>query len=432
MARIITLLFFTVLTVYAQPVKSRIQVDTANTAYRNGLKTLYNERTAATLASFKKMPDKKLGRTMADQYAKVNSEFVAKIDEGTFVKAAFYEEKINNLFSKIVETNPKFTALGSTKILLSFDEAPNAYAIGDGFVIIHLPLFSHLTKEHEIAFVLCHELAHNLLNHPQNGLKEYSQMIGSNDIAKQTREIEKRKYNKGEGASGLYKKIIYGNRKKRREVEFQADSLGFVLYRNAFAGKEAIAVKSFGTLEHIDKEKDSLQPKDYERLFSSANHPFKPEWLANDEISSYKYDKTPKFWQIDSLKTHPDCTHRAQRLTALFGISTEAGTTSDNSYDEVALQAKYDQLLGLYVLKEYGKSLYETLLLLKDDGENEYLRQMVHKNLLRIQEAQKNYTMNKHVDTVNPRYSNGYNTYLSFLRQLRKSEIAQIINQYSN
>ncbi|MCR5862940.1 M48 family metalloprotease [Flavobacterium sp. J372] len=431
MARIITFLLLSLISVYAQPTK-RIQVDTADIAYRTSLKNLYRERTAATLSSFKNMPDKKLGKAMAGQYEKVNSEFIAKIDEGTFVKAAYYEEKINSLFSKIVETNPQFTALASTKILLSFDEAPNAYAIGDGFVIIHLPLFSHLTKEHEIAFVLCHELAHNLLNHPQNGLKEYSQMMGSSEIAKQTREIEKRKYNKGEGASGLYKQIIYGNRKKRREVEFQADSLGFVLYRNAFAGKEAIAVKSFGTLEHIDKEKDSLQPKDFERLFSSASQPFKPEWLANDEINGYKYDKNPKFWQVDSLKTHPDCNHRSQRLAALFGIKTDGSQLTDNAYKEVALQAKYDQLLGLYVLKEYGKSLYETLLLLKDNEGDVYLKQMVQKNLLRIQEAQKNYTMNKYVDTVNPRYSNSYNTFLSFLRQLRKSEMTQIINQYSN
>lgn len=368
---------------------------------------------------------------LVQSYAEINPEFLDKINDGLFIQAPFYEEHINALFNQIVKKNPQHKNLASTRILLSFAESPNASAIGNGFVIINLPLLANLNMEDELAFILCHELAHNLLEHPQEGLVDYARTKSSREIKKQTREIEKKKYNKGENASGLFRKIIYSNRKRHRAIEFQADSLGFVLYKNAFAGRESTALKSFSTLDEMDKESDSLQLKDYEKLFSSAKQPFKKEWIESDEISNYKYDKALKFWQIDSLKTHPDCVDRANRLKTLFNITAGNDSLDKIDYAAVSNRAKYDHVLGLYVMKEYGKSLYQALLLLKNSPGDTYLRTIVHNNLSRIQESQKNYTMNKYVEIMSPRYSNSYNVFLSFLRQLRKSEINELINQYS-
>jgi hypothetical protein len=405
-------------------------IDTSNVAYRDKIKALYNERAAQTLLSFKKFPDKKISKALTESYTELNSEFTDKVNNGLFIESPLYEDRINTLFKKIVAANPQYAALATTRILLSFSEVPNASAIGDDFVVVNLSLLANLKEEDELAFILCHELAHNLLNHPQNGLMEYVKIQGSQELKKQTREIEKKKYYKIENASGLYKKIIYANKKKHREIEFQADSLGFILYKNAFAGREAIALKSFTTMDSMDKEKDSLQPKDYEKLFSSEKQPFKKEWILADEISIYKYDKALRFWQIDSLKSHPDCIDRANRLKTIFRIEPENENFTNLDYQNIIRQAQYDDILGLYVLKEYGKSLYQALLLLKDNPGNSYLKNMVYSNLIKIQDAQKNYTMNKYVETMNPRYSHSYNTFLSFLRQLRKSEITEITNQY--
>lgn len=405
-------------------------IDTSNVDYRNNLKVIYAERAAKTLLLLKDYPAKNVKKVLTQSYNRVNNEFINKINNGFFIKDSFYEDRINTLFKKIVDANPQYKALASTKILLSFSDTPNAYAMGDGFVVVNLPLLGNLKNEYELAFIICHELAHNLLNHPSDGLLEYAKTQTSHEIKKQTHEIDKNKYNKAENASHFYKKIVYDNRKKHRGVEFQADSLGYILYSNAFAGKEAIALKSFSTLDDMDIEKDSLELNDYEKLFSSDKQPFKEKWISDDEISMYNYDKTLKFWQIDSLKTHPDCIDRANRLKTIFLIDTENDEVH-TTYDDVAARAKYDHITGLYFLKEYGKSLYEALLLLKDNDNNTYLKSLVYSNLVKIQEAQKNYTMNKYVETVNPRYSNSYNKFLSFLRQLRKSEMTELINQYS-
>ena len=433
MIKKITLLIYliNIVTCLAQS-QSYTPIDTTNAAYRDKLKAVYNQRAAQTLLSFKNVPDKGYSKALTESYIEINAEFISKVNSGLFVQSLYYEDRLNQLFKQIVQANPQYADLASTQILLAFANAPNASAMGNGFVVVNLPLFANLKDEHELAYILCHELAHNLLNHPQNGFIEYVKIKNSADVKKQTREIEKQKYNKAEFASGLYRKIIYADRKQQREVEFQADSLGFILYKNAFAGKEAIAIKSFTTLDGMDKEKDSLLPTDYEKLFSSSTQPFKKEWLLGDEISAYKYDKTLKFWEIDSLKTHPDCIDRANRLKQLYSLKADGTNAVNPDYKSVILHAQYDDITGLYAIKKYGKALYQALLLLKNNPQDAYLKSAVYANLVKIQESQKNYTMNKYVEIMSPRYSYSYNTFLSFLRQLRKSEMAQIINQYSN
>jgi len=406
-------------------------IDTSNIAYRNHLKELYKERSAKTLLSYTNFTDKNLRKAFVAAYKELNSEFITKVDNGHFAQVPLYEEQINILINQIVSANPQYSALISAQILLSFAESPNAFALGDGFVVVNIPLLARLENEHELAFIICHEFAHNLLNHPQNGLKEYVELKTSPELKKRAREIDRKKYNKAEEASGLYRNIIYANRRKHREVEFQADSLGFILYKNAFKGKESAALKCLSTLNRIDKEKDSLQPDNYKYLFSSDRQSFKEEWLNNEENNNYKYDRNLQFWQIDSLKTHPDCTERVKRLQTVFNVTDDIVNIPATKYDKLISQAKYDHILGLYILQEYGKSLYETLLLLKDNYEDLYLRKMVHSNLLKIQEAQSNYAMNKYVETVSPHNSGSYNTFLIFLRNLRKAEMAEIINQYT-
>ena len=86
----------------------------------------------------------------------------------------------------------------------------------------------------------------------------------------------------------------------------------------------------------------------------------------------------------------------------------------------------------MYSIENYGKSLYESLLILKNQPENTFVRAMVKSNLEKIIEAQKKYELNKYVDNPNfKNYSNSYNVFLSFIRELRKSELQEILNHYS-
>lgn len=295
---------------------------------------------------------------------------------------------------------------------------------------MYIPLIKKIENQYQLAFILSHEIAHNLLSHSYNGMIAHAAMVHSSEIKKQTKEIQKQKYNKGQIASGLYRDIVYGKRKNNRRLEHQADSLGFVLFKNAFKGNEYQALVSLETLKDIDKETDSLSVADYTKLFTTEKIAFKNQWINNDELQAYKYDRSPKFWQVDSLKTHPDCDLRVGFVKKHFMVQPAEVELSEE-FMMLKNSSQYNHILGLYAIEEYGKSLYETLLLYKNEPENDFLKKMMYHNLIKLQEAQKSYSLNKHLDTLNPRYSNSYNTFLSFFRQLRKNELNEIINKYT-
>lgn len=213
-------------------------------------------------------------------------------------------------------------------------------------------------------------------------------------------------------------------------MEHEADSLGFILFKNAYKDYEYEVVKTLELLENIDKERDSLILSDYVALFETEQLPFKKKWIINDELTKYKYDTTPKFWTIDSLKSHPDCEIRAEFIKTNFKVRESELYEASDKFKTIQLASKYNDVLGLYAIKEYGKSLYETLILLKHEPENQFLRNLTLENLVKIQEAQKTYTLDKHLDRLNPSNSDSYNTFLYFIRELRRSEMNALINRY--
>lgn len=410
-----------------------IVIDTANAGYKKQLVTLYNGRVAQQKLAFEsKITDRKIRREVEVTYKELSTDFVENINKGFFVENKAYNEFLDNIVQAVKNSNPEYPGIANTKILLSFGTSPNAYAIGNDIIVVYVPLIKNIKNEYELAFIISHEIAHNLLQHSYNGMIEYAAMTQSDEIKKQTREIEKKKYNKAQIASGLYKDIVYGKRKNSRKLEHQADSLGFILYKNAFKGKEYQAIKSLQTLDEIDTETDSVTTADYVKLFTTDKFPFKNEWIDNQEISGYTYDKSPKFWQVDSLKTHPDCSIRAGFVTKHFMVKTaNDNTAASDNFTLIKKSSAYNHILGLYAIEEYGKSLYETVLLLKAEPDNKALAKMVYQNLKKLQDAQKTYTLNKYLDNVSPKFSKSYNTFLYFIRQLRKSEINAIIDRYN-
>lgn len=408
-----------------------ILIDTANHKYRKSLSALYKKRVSVQENVFNQsISDRRVRKEVIDAYQEIAEEFIDGIESGNFV----YEENYNQLFegilNQLASANPQYNTIGDTKILLSYGAQPNAYAIGNEIVVIYLPLIKQLRNEYELAFVISHEIAHNLLNHSYDGLVNHFELKHSKEIKKQTRNINRKRYNKAKQARGLYREIVYGTTKSRREHERQADSLGFVLFNNAFPDKQYEVVRSLEFLNEIDKETDSLLVQDYKRFFDSENLQFKNEWVQNEEISRYNYDQTQKFWLIDSLKTHPDSEIRARQVQTHFNIEEKEPIRASETFKMLKEASEYNEIPGLYALEEYGRSLYRTLLFLKKEPNHPYVKQFVYKNLVKLQDARNSYTLDRYLDGLSPRHSDSYNTFLYFIRNLRRSEMNALIDYY--
>ena len=421
-------LFFSIKISFGQ---SFIPIDTSNVEYRRSLKNLYSKRVAEQEIIFKQnISDPKISKEVASIYNEVSTGFLETIDKGQFVDSPLYREQLDAILDKLKNGNPEYPTLANTKILLSHGAMPNAYAIGNDIIVLYIPLIKKVRNEYELASIISHEIAHNILNHSYNGMTAYASLKQSEEIKQKTKELKRQKYNRAGEAIALYKKLVYGSTKNSRKLEREADSLGYILYKNAFKGFEYEVVESLVLLETIDEERDSLVLPEYISLFQTDLFPFKEEWVNNDVLNRYKYDNTPKFWTVDSLKTHLDGAIRAEFIKSKFNVKQSDLHEASDGFKAIQFASKYNDLLGLYSIKEYGRSLYETLLLLKNEPGNNFLRNMVHENLLRIQEAQKDYTLDRHLDRPHPRNSESYNSFLYFIRDLRRKELNNIINQY--
>lgn len=406
--------------------------DTLDVELKKELTELYTSRVEKQQAIFdKQISNRRTRREVQAVYEEMSDAFINTIEEGYFVENEVYRDFLDDVLEKIQKSNLDYPAIKDTKILLSHGALPNAYAIGNDMVVLYMALVKSIPNEYELAFIICHEIAHNLLEHSYNDIVEHASLKTSKKIRKKTREVRWSRYNRGQQALGLYKDIVYGKRKNNRKLEHQADSLGFILYENAFPDKKYQAIKSLQTLGSIDVEREMLSYSDYKMLFDTEKHSFKKEWINNEELSQYNYDTTQRFWQVDSLKTHPDCDLRIASLEQHFNTSSSDTVIPSEVFTVIQKASHANQVLGLYAIEEYGRSLYEALLLLKNNPSDSLLNQIVTQNLIKLQKAQRNYVLNRYLALPSPRYSNSYNAFLYSFRQVRNAQLNAIINKYN-
>ena len=405
-------------------------LDTVNENYRNSLKIYYELQSTKTKIEIEKIADKKIRKQFLSNYNEKIDKFQELIKKGVFIEHASYDNLVQSILDDIKKRNTTYN-FNEIRLLLAISKDINAYNCGDGIVVLNLPIIFDIDNQFELAYIICHEIAHQKLNHVYNSMLNYCQQENSQEVKNQVKQIDKQKYNKSEIASGIFKKIVYENRIESRKHEVEADSLGYIFYRNTYPEYDNYAVETLKKLKTIDVEKDSLTKGDFIKLFETSSLKFKEEWIEGD-ISKYNYQKSAKFWNIDSLRTHPDCDTRIALLNQSFKMQEKLKSVEAHSFNLQRKDADKEYVFGLYFLEEYGESLYYTLLKIKNNPKDLYYRKMVYDNLIKLEAARNSYTLNKYLEIENPKYSENYNQFLCLIRNLRKSELNQIIQFYKN
>ncbi len=401
-------------------------LDTANVAYRNNVVAYFDGVTEKGEEEIAQIKDKNVRKEFSISYKEKQADFRQLISKGIFIEHSKYTPLIQSVFEKIKKGNPAAN-FHDIRLLLAISEEYNAYNCGGGIVVLNLPLLLEMDNEFELAYIISHELSHQQLNHVYNSMLERAVRSTSKEFKKQTALIGKEKYNKGRLAEKLVKKLIYGNREESRKCEYQADSLGYVYFRNAYPENEHYAIQTLKKLKEIDKpSNDSLVKNDFVTFFEVDNLKFRDEWIASD-IAGYSYQKQVKLWNVDSLRTHPDCDLRIDFLKKAFALKESNKPVIKQPHDK---QSGYEFIFGLYYLEDYGKSLYYTLLKLKSSPRDGFLRKMFYENLIKIRDARNSLTLNKYVEVENPIFPDDYNQVLCLVRNIRKKELDQIIDYY--
>ncbi len=280
-------------------------------------------------------------------------------------------------------------------------------------------------SEGELAFVLCHEMAHYYLAHREKSILKHAKHVHSKEYKEELNEVLNSEYGKRERLKDLLKDETYGASKHSREHESSADSLGLLFLKNTnYSLLDAISC--INLLDVIDKYKYVDQVEYYD-ILGSQEYSFKKIWLEREE-SLFDDDAEGEEWfNQDSLKTHPDCDQRAAKLKKMIvGLSAENRSSflqDSIQFFDMREMMDYEVILSWKKYKNFGKGLFYALKKLTQDKHNKELIGYVGDFLYNINKEQIEHRLGDFVDKPSLANDEEYNQLLELLDNIRLSEL---------
>lgn len=93
---------------------------------------------------------------------------------------------VQRVFQQIQQANPQLPA---TRLVLSRNPEANAHAVGNGTILLNIGLLPMLENDSQLAFILCHELAHVQCRHMETSIHERLSTIHDREIKREVRRI---------------------------------------------------------------------------------------------------------------------------------------------------------------------------------------------------------------------------------------------------
>jgi len=341
------------------------------------------------------------------------------------ITAADPSNYLNAIASEILNNNPEYKS-ENLRILFSRSFYANATSMGEGSIFFNIGLFHRLQNESQVAFVLCHELAHYYLNHVNDNINQYVKTVYSDEFQQKLKNIQKLAYLQNNQLEAVATNLLFKNRRHSRAFEQAADSMALELMKNTnYDIREALTCLAL--LDSADKDKYN-EDLILEKHFNFSLFPFKKSWIENDELVFNKGDDNET--HNDSLKTHPDC---AKRITDLKSKVVEY--TKKNSKKFIVSESKFNSLKNQYDYEiinhcmksnKISRALYYSLQLLQIIPDDPYLNTTVGQCLNQIYSSQKNHRLSEIIELPNPGHDKKYKLLLMMLQNLRLREIAAL------
>ena len=338
--------------------------------------------------------------------------------------AALLDAELNataqRVFQQIQQANPQVAA---ARLVVTRNPQANAYAVGNGTVILNVGLLPTLENESQLAFVLCHELAHIQCRHMETTMQERLATLHSREMRRQVRRIIQAEYNINSRMKDLVMGLSLDGSYHQRRHERQADSLGYeLLKRTAYEAPQA-----YRTLELLDRidEPVSREPLELGRYFSCGAFPkvFAAAPAKPQSIFTVKAPEQTVLQTTDTLKSHPDCAKRMGYLRVLA-----AGNVAEGPQPIAPGFARLRSISRLEVVQSwfdtdcYDHALFDALQLLSTDPQNEYLRSVVQLSLYELQRHQVDHRLTEVVSNSSDHNPTNFNQLLTVLQGLRITE----------
>ena len=355
--------------------------------------------------------------------------FLKDLADSTYIFDNNVNNYVKSIFSEIFAANPSI-ASSNFYFLIDKSPVPNAACWGNGIFTVNLGLLNMVENDDELAFIVCHEIAHQVLKHNDKSLLSHVQRMNSKDTKKKISLATRQRYGRRQAVYGVMKDLNYDFLKRSRSAETEADSLGFVFFSNTRFNKSAGA----RVLKKLDLSDTMLFATDIQlkKHFDFEEYPFKETWIAPGETLFDLKEKSDDYaWDKDSLKSHPDIPLRIEKLEKLLnngqqekGISNRLETIKEiTSRNSIAVSVDDSRIdLALYqILELYSKNKIER---------TDYCN-MVGKILKKTYELKLAHHFGKYVSPVSPFSEEKYlNEVRLFLHNIEVKNVRKIGLQF--
>lgn len=421
------ILFFTFYSGFSQVYKP---IDTADYFLRKEFLKIAKDKNSLLIKGFKNKYQGKVGSKLEKYYNEFFTEFEKDVKNKDYTFKSEFDKEIEEIITELKKNNSQIPQ--NLKVLIAKDNMPNAFCLPDGTFIINMGLFNWLNNKDQVASVICHEIAHNILEHSLNLLVE---QINDENADKTTLEnLKTVTVNKSTTAFEIFKNRVYKKGIEQRQQEVKADSLGYVLFKNSGFRK----IEFLNALNHL-KNFDSISPREikvetYKMLFDIPNHPFKEKWMKAEDFSLYNYDFYKEKLDKDSLASHPEISKRIEILQKNFTElnTSEAALKPDANFENLQKIARMEILPNLFHSEDYGIGIYVSMQFLQDKEDEDYYKMWLGKLFDKIYIARKNYNLNRYLDRVEPKkQSDSYQQFLNFMWNLSIDDIKNIADYYN-
>jgi Zn-dependent protease with chaperone function len=332
--------------------------------------------------------------------------------------------QVQRVFKRIVQANP---GLPPTRLLLSRNPEPNAYATGDGTVVLNVGLLPKLENESQLAFVLCHELAHTALRHVDTGIESRLAVIHGKELQRAVQRIVLEEYNIASKIKSLALGYSLNTNYHQRRYETQADSLGYALLTRT----QYDAPQAYRALELLDviDQPDAPEPLELGRYFSCASFT-RPLTAAPAPKSIFAVQReAPTALELtDTLKSHPDCAKRMRLIRRLAADKVASGPQAGTSaqWERLRQASRLEVVQAWFDYDCYDRAFYGALQQLRREPQNAYLQAVVVLCLYELRQHMQQHKFYEVVSNTSAHNPASFNELLGVLNGLQLADFKNL------
>lgn len=366
-------------------------------------------------------------RTTFKKFIEQKSDFLVALDS---MDMLIYGDSMTDLVERIkdiiIAGNENLKDV-EIKIFIFRSIEPNAFSLGEGLILVSTGLLARMPDVAQVAFVLSHEIAHDAMSHVFLNLLRISERLHDGQMKRTFQKANRKKEGRDTEINSVLNNFIAVQMAYSQRNEFDADSLGLVYFQHAGFSSDG-AIGALGVLDSADylMFEDTLDLRHY---FNFTEYPFKSYWL-DTENSALQWERDTILFVIpDSLKSHPDCDVRIQRIGEL--AATDHIATIDVGEEAFVMEMlkdvfQFESLEGQIMSKDYVMALYMSLQLQTLHPDNIYLKSVTAHALIELAAAFSRNEFLEYVEFADMNYPAGYNQILTFLHNMNSATLYKL------